>query len=58
MNGKKINYYKSGGIQKEQEYYRGKLDGITKIYSLDGKLEREETYVYGTFIRAKDYRKN
>jgi antitoxin component YwqK of YwqJK toxin-antitoxin module len=35
----------------------GKLDGIVKIYAQTGKLLKEETYVYGTYIRTKVFSK-
>jgi antitoxin component YwqK of YwqJK toxin-antitoxin module len=57
LNGKKTYYYKYGGIQKEEIYYMGKLDGIVKIYAQTGKLIKEETYVYGTYIRTKVFSK-
>ena len=41
------SYTKSGGLEKEEHYLEGKLNGTQKYYDESGKIEEERSYKKG-----------
>jgi antitoxin component YwqK of YwqJK toxin-antitoxin module len=53
--GKKITYTIHGGVQQEENYTDGKLDGWLKEYFGNGNLKSEEMYKNGVLETRKVY---
>lgn len=58
LEGKVISYYKNGSIQAENDYLKGKLNGISKQFDIKGRPIREISYqnnfIYGNCIYYED----
>lgn len=58
LEGIVISKYKNGNIQAENNYIKGKLNGVSKQYDNKGKLIREISYqdnlIYGNCIYYED----
>ena len=58
LEGKVISYYKNGYTQAENDYLRGKLNGISKQYDIKGRPIRQISYqnnlIYGNCIYYED----
>lgn len=58
LEGKVISYYKNGIIQAENDYLKGRLNGISKQFDIKGKLIRQISYqnnlIYGNCIYYED----
>lgn len=47
--GKSVTKYADGKLRTEANFKDGKLDGVYKVFNIDGKLEEERTYKNGTY---------
>lgn len=56
--GTSITWYKSGSIEKEEFYSKGKLEGISKMFYENGANKRTENYKKGEFIDGKCFDEN
>ncbi len=58
LEGKVVSYYKNGSIQAENDYLKGKLNGISKQFDIKGKAIREISYqnnlIYGNCVYYED----
>ena len=48
-------YWESGGIEREQNYYNGKLHGRNIVWDLDGIVLWDHEYKNGEMIEEKVY---
>jgi len=58
-NGTWKEFYEDGTLKKEQTFEHGKLNGLVKLYDLDGKLINAIKYVNGEVdLNAKEFSDN
>ena len=56
--GTSITWHKSGSIEKEEFYSKGKLEGISNMYYESGTIKRTENYKKGEFVDGKCFDDN
>jgi hypothetical protein len=57
-NGASITWHKNGNKKIELYYVKGKQEGVSSLYSENGKLKRTEDYKNGDFIDGKCFDEN
>jgi antitoxin component YwqK of YwqJK toxin-antitoxin module len=58
LHGLQRRFYENGNVEKEENYTNGLLDGVTKMYSEDGKILSIRHYSLGEFTSGCDYHEN